>query len=166
MDAPALAYLLRLNPQVKSMAVNDKQIQVPQNEQQNQQIPKQQAAGVNGIRITRSLDDINAILHSELALPPELFVDKLANEGYLIYERNPKKQENRDVLVVGLTSPDICSENTLGWLKACWFEAMARLSLILLKAKLTKSDLDWVQADRSGNWRSFHHPIHKLALNP
>ncbi len=162
MDMPALAYLLRLNPRVRSMPVNDKQTQLPENEQQIQKVPRQREGGVNGIKITRSLDEIGGILQTELAFPSVMIADKLANEGYMIYERNPKKQENRDVLVVGLMSPDICSENTLGWLKACWFETMARLSLVLLKAKLTKSDLDWIHTDRSGDWKSFHYPIHQL----
>lgn len=162
MDVPALAYLLRLNPRVKSMSVNDKQIQLPENEQQIQKVPRQREGGVNGIKITRSLDEIGGILQTELAFPSVMVADKLANEGYMIYERNPKKQENKDVLVVGLMSPDICSENTMGWLKACWFEAMARLSLVLLKAKLTKSDLDWIHTDHSGDWKSFHYPIHQL----
>ncbi|MBT3467948.1 MAG: hypothetical protein HN996_12340 [Opitutae bacterium] len=162
MDAPGLAYLLRLNPRVRSMPENDKQIQLPESEPQIQQIQKQREGGVNGIKITRSLDDISAVLHSELANPDVMLTDKLVNEGYMIYERNPKKQENRDVLVVGLMSPDISSANTLGWLKACWFETMARLSLILLKAKLTKSDLDWIHADRSGNWRPMHYPIQRM----
>ncbi|MBL62108.1 MAG: hypothetical protein CMI30_01745 [Opitutae bacterium] len=163
MDPAALAFLLRLNPKVRSLSVNDQQMQLPENEQQIQPIQKQREGGVNGIKITRSLDDIGAILHSELAFPSLMLMDKLSNEGFMVNERNPKKQDNRDVLVVGLMSPDLCSENTLGWLKACWFDAMSRLSLVLLKAKLFKSELDWIQADRSGNWKSFHYPLEQLA---
>lgn len=163
LDVPSLAFLLRLKSKVRNVEVSNKPVQLPENEQQTQKILKQREGGVNGIKITRSLDEISGILNTELAFPPVMIADKLANSGYMIYERNPKKQENRDVLVAGLVSPDIYSENTLGWLKACWFETMARLSLILLKAKLTKSDLAWVYKNRAGVWGSYHYPIHKLS---
>jgi len=159
---PGLSLLLRLQPKVKGVDVEYKPIQLPEDTQPIQKILKQREGGVNGIKITRSLDDVNGILHSELALPDVVLMDKLANQGYMVYERNPRKQEIRDALIVGFLSPDLTMGNTLAWLKSCWLETMARLSLMLIKARLTKSDLGWIEPGRRGDWALVHKAVDPL----
>jgi len=162
-DMLSVAYLLRLSPRVKAPVEGAKQIHLPDCDQQIQQVLRQREGGVNGIKITNSLDDIDSMLHSELAYPDTMLLDKLANSGYMVYERNPKKQEQKDVLIVGVMPPNIGGDNTRAWLKGCWFETMARLSSILIRANLSKSDFSWIHSDPSGNPKFCEFPVRQFA---
>jgi hypothetical protein len=136
---------------------------MPDSDQETQKVLMQREGGINGIEIITSLDGVSAMLQSELAFPDTMLLDKLANSGYMVYERNPKKQEQKDVLIVGVMPPNIGGDNTRAWLKGCWFETMARLSSILIRANLSKSDFTWIHSGPSGKPKFCDFPVRQFA---
>lgn len=101
--------------------------------------------GLSGITLTRSPDDIGQIRQSELLYPPALRADRLLNTGYLITEREPKRQKLRDVLIVGMLPPHVGDPGSRAFVKTCWFNTLVILSQILFRHRLFDSEFWWLE---------------------
>lgn len=115
-----------------------------------------QEGGVRGIRVSRRLEDIHDILLSEFMNPEPLLIDRLLNTGYLIFEREPKREKLRDLLLMGIM-PDItrrqCDEQlqqsqlSADFAKVSWFNFAAHLGLLLRHYQLWQSEFRWIEGD-------------------
>lgn len=101
--------------------------------------------GVSGITLSRSPDDIGQIRQSEMLYPPVLRADRLLNTGYLITEREPKRQKLRDVLIVGMLPPQAGDPGSRAFVKTCWFNTLVILSQILFRHRLFDSEFWWLE---------------------
>ncbi len=115
--------------------------------------------GIDGIHRTRRLDDLPAMLKSELILPDVLLLDRLTHSGYLALRRPPLREKRRDVLVAGLLPalPPMGSRPgaavTTALVKASWVDTMLRLARWLLVVGLRKSEFLWIEGDAHGRFR-------------
>jgi len=168
MDPAALRLLLQLNPELST-------------EQQAKKLPRlvtplkrqrsltRKEGGVDGIRVTRRMDDINNILMSEFMNPDLLLADRILNTGYLAIERPPERVKLRDVLIAALMPADVQPGLTVDFLKACWFDCLMQLSILLRQHKLHKSEFRWIEGDpfdrvRSDVFLLENMPIFDVAL--
>jgi hypothetical protein len=121
-----------------------------------------QEGGVRGIRVSRRLEDIHNILLSEFMNPEPLLVDRLLNSGYLVFEREPKREKLRDMLLMGIMphcvrrqSSEIMQQSQLSadFAKVCWFNFAAHLGLLLRRYNLWQSEFRWLEGDA---WQRVH----------
>jgi hypothetical protein len=134
-----------------------------------------QEGGVRGIRTSRRLEDIHNILLSEFMIPEELLVDRLLNSGYLIYEREPKREKLRDMLLMGImpglvrhqTTEKQFSHNQLSadFAKTCWFNLAAHLGLLLRQYNLWRSEFRWIEGDLWDRIRVESHLLLEMEQN-
>lgn len=110
-----------------------------------QKSTRQKEGGIDGIHMTRSPEDLDSILLSELLYPSPLLEDRLFNTGYLAFERPPKRERVRDVLIAALAPVDRLTPLAVRFAQACWFECMMRLSLLLRQRRLVRSEFRWVE---------------------
>lgn len=153
MDPTALRLLLQLNPELAT-------------EQQAKKLPRlvtplkrqrslnRKEGGVDGIRVTRRMDDINNILMSEFMNPDILLADRILNTGYLAIERPPERVKLRDVLIAAFMPADVPCGLHVDFLKACWFDCLMQLSVILRQHNLHKSEFRWIEGDTFDRVRS------------
>lgn len=151
-DLPALGMLLRLDPNLDSNAAHAPKVRnlARQRQVYNRQLKE---GGIDGIRLTRDVDEIDTILLSEFLNPPLILGDRLANSGYLAIRREPKPVKLRDVLVAALAPGETRALASADLVKACWFDLMARLSLILRQNDLHQSEFRWIEGDAFGRER-------------
>lgn len=125
-----------------------------------------QEGGVRGIRVTRRLEDIHSIVLSELMNPKLLVADRLLNTGYLVFEREPKREKLRDMLLIGIM-PDLVrrqnsknlhqSQLSADFAKTCWFNFAAQLGLLLRQYNLWQSEFRWIEGDAWDRMRVESH---------
>ncbi|HSR67066.1 MAG TPA: hypothetical protein VLU25_03930 [Acidobacteriota bacterium] len=162
-DPAALALLLRLTPRLAE----------PQPPPERRPRPARAASpyrpalhrregGVEGVHITRRQEEIDSILISEYANPPLLLTERVLNTGYLALHRPPHKETLRDVLVAAFMPQPL--RGTLGgdFLKACWFECMSRLAMLLWQGGLRRSEFRWTEGDARGGARSHSYRLQAL----
>ncbi|HSR49457.1 MAG TPA: hypothetical protein VLV83_01440 [Acidobacteriota bacterium] len=162
-DPEALALLLRLTPPLPA----------PQPAPQRHPRPARASSpyrpalhrregGVEGVHITRRQEEIDSILISEYANPPLLLTERVLNTGYLALHRPPQRETLRDVLVAGFM-PDALRGTLSGdFLKACWFECMNRLALLLWQGGLRMSEFRWTEGDARGGARRHSYRLEAL----
>lgn len=121
--------------------------------------------GVAGIRVSRRLDDLDELSHSEHINAGLVLLDRLVNTGFLIRHRPPRRQRRRDCLIVGFM-PDPEHGPSCALAKASWFELILRLGVVLQAASLTRSDFLWVEAGRLGSIRSYDAALDMVAPAP
>lgn len=139
--------LLRLHPDLPPL---DRPNAPPQRSPvmlRHQRSQNSREEGIEGIRMTRSIEDIHHMRFSEYINPKAVFADRLVNTGYLASQRQSLREKLRDVLIVGLLAPGITSEISTNVVRACWFETMMQLSFMLRRHKLLHSEFRWVEAD-------------------
>ncbi len=146
MDPTALRLLLQLNPTlaIEQQAKKLPRLVTPLNRQRSL---TRKEGGVDGIRVTRRMDDINNILMSEFMNPDLLLADRILNTGYLAIERPPERVKLRDVLIAALMPADVQPGLTVDFLKACWFDCLMQLSVLLRQHKLHRSEFRWIEGD-------------------
>ncbi|MCW2243156.1 hypothetical protein [Azospirillum canadense] len=105
--------------------------------------------GVAGIRATRSIDDVDDMLVSEFANERLILLDRLVNTGFLVRHRPPRRQNRRDVLLVGAL-PLGARDAARRLAKVSWIDTMARLAPVLQSSGLPRSDFAWLDGDRLG----------------
>lgn len=151
-DLPALGMLLRLDPELSSAATHAPKVRNLARQRQiyNRQLKE---GGIDGIRLTQDVDEIDTILLSEFLNPPLILADRLANSGFLAIRRQPKPVKLRDVLVAALMPGETRTQPSADLVKACWFDCMARLSLILRQNDLHQSEFRWIEGDAFGRER-------------
>lgn len=118
--------------------------------------------GMAGLRVSHSLDEIDQMTSSELVNPPAILVDRILNTGFLTFEREPRRQRMRDVLVVAILPYDVTHQTQQGGrtsqagdlLKACWFNCMTALGKILLLNRLQISEFRMIEGDAFGRMRA------------
>ena len=107
--------------------------------------------GLAGIQLSRRPEDIHNLLLSEFLNPKPLLADRLVNTGFLVHQRKPKLEKRRDVFMAAVLPPETCSELTVDFLKACWFEAVVHLSLLLRRYGFDRSEFRWIEGNPLGN---------------
>lgn len=101
---------------------------------------KPKEGGVEGIRLSRSVDDIEDALPSEMCLPREAMLVKLAEDGFLVKHRPPFRQPKRDLLLIGMIGNDTDSAGLQ--LAICAFaDACVRLWTMLRSSATPRADL-------------------------
>ncbi|MCB0107661.1 MAG: hypothetical protein KDE53_17190, partial [Caldilineaceae bacterium] len=153
MDPTALRLLQQLNPALTSEQQAKKlpRLVTPLKRQRSQ---TRKEGGVDGIRVTRRMDDINNILLSEFMHPRLLLLDRILNTGYLAIERPPERVKLRDVLIAALMPGDLQPTLHVDFLKACWFDCMMQVSVLLRHHKLHQSEFRWIEGDPFDQVRS------------
>ena len=100
--------------------------------------------GVVGVVRSRRLEDLNDILHSELAMPKQIRVQRLFDEGFMVRHRPPTRRPARDLIVFGIceakrTTAAACLA------KAAWIDASMRIRLVLAQMRTEKSEICWCE---------------------
>jgi hypothetical protein len=118
--------------------------------------------GVQGVRHTRREADFGSMVLTEFLNPRELLVERLLNSGYVIHERRPRRERQRDVLIAGILPPDLSGRINASFVKACWLDAMARLARLFANARLRDTEFRWLEGDKLGRVRSRSFPLPQL----
>ncbi len=148
-DAETVALLLRLDPALGPMVRPPAHSRRPQRAALQTSGVRPREGGVAGIRTTRTMDDINDMVTSEFTNHPLILLDRLVNSGFMVRHRPPRRQNRRDVLLVGAMPSG--SRDSAGRLaKVSWIDTMARIAPLLQDAGLPRSDFAWLDGDRLG----------------
>ncbi len=105
--------------------------------------------GVTGVVHSRRVEDLDDILVSELALPPQVLLQRVLEEGFSIRHRPPLRRPNRDLISLGL------DESTSSHCAACiarsaWLDATLRLALGLAGSGQERSEFGWCHFPANG----------------
>lgn len=101
---------------------------------------KPKEGGIEGIRLSRSLDDIEDALPSERCLPREAILVKLAEDGFLVKHRPPFRQPKRDLLMIGMIGDETDGPG-LGLAICAFADACVRLWTLLGASATPRADL-------------------------
>ncbi|MCP4111364.1 MAG: hypothetical protein GY749_38515 [Desulfobacteraceae bacterium] len=153
-EPTALAFLLRLEPDMADSKQDMQRLQRQTSPLKHRKIHKLKQEGVDGIHITRRDDDLNNILLSEFINDELLLTDRLINTGYFAIQREPKREKLRDVLVAAVVPGYFQNSLNMDFVKACWFDALMRFSLVLRGKEMLKSQFRWIEGDRFGHART------------
>jgi hypothetical protein len=148
-DPETVALLTHLEPVLGPMQVQRTRArQLRRSDMQSAGV-RPREGGVTGIRMSRSMDDLNDMLVSEFTNDPVIMLDRLVNSGFMVRHRPPFQQNRRDVLLVG--AMPLGARDTVGRLaKVAWIDMVARLAPLLQGAGLQLSDFIWLDGDRMG----------------
>jgi len=106
-----------------------------------------QNPGVDGIRTTTRLDDLNRMLTTEYLYPDILRLDRLLNEGFWILKRPPKPIKLRDALIIGVCPPESFVQLSRPFIQTCWFDFVRFISVLLRYNGLDRSEFRWIEGD-------------------
>lgn len=146
-DPAAAALLFRLTPQVPPISPRSRTPKPVKSPLKHRESPKHREGGFSGIRMTRQPEDMEDILISEFLNPPLLLADRLVNSGYLALKRKPRQEKLKDVLVAALVPRQVNEQLSGDFIKAAWFDFIARLGLLLGRHKLLQSQFRWLEGD-------------------
>lgn len=153
-DAVSLALLLGLDPKKapgEEAIQAVKQLPLPIRRHVSRHIRED---GLDGVHFTQRIEEIDHALISEFQLGPLLLADRLLNTGFLALERQPRREKRRDVLLAALM-PWAPETSVVGaFTKACWFQAVLRLSIILREHQLHNTEFRWIESDPLGRMRT------------
>ncbi|MEM7132691.1 MAG: hypothetical protein AAF702_40690 [Chloroflexota bacterium] len=163
MDPVALRLLLTLNPSLSTAQTAKKlpRLVTPLNRQRSL---TRKEGGVDGVHMTRRIEDINNILISELLNPTPVLADRILNTGFLAIERPPERVKLRDVLIAALMPADVQQGMSADFLKACWFDCLMHLSVLLRQHKLHQSEFRWIEGDSFDRVRSSVYHLGNLPI--
>jgi hypothetical protein len=113
----------------------------------NRRSPGPNQESVEGIVQTIREADLGSIVPSEFLNPKELLADRLTQTGYFIYERRPHREKLRDALVACVMPYQTRQLASGAFVKACWFDCMANLGILLANSKLYQSEFRWIEED-------------------
>jgi hypothetical protein len=145
-DALSVAIFYRMDAMPKSLQEYENLQRLPVRFRQ-QRTPRRREEGLSGVTLSRSLEDVDRLLLSELMYPPAIRADRLLNTGYLVTERNPKQEKLRDVLIVGVLPPHTGELTSRAFVKTCWFNTMMILAQVLVRHRLINSEFWWIEGD-------------------
>ena len=152
-DPSALGLLLRLKPvlaKTKQLSLHPKPMIDPV---KHREVSKIKEGGISGIFVTRRQEDMGDILLSEFINPPAVLADRLMNNGYFALRRQTKREQLRDVLIVGLMPEDVKPKLAADFVKACWFDFIARFGVMLVRSRMVRSEFRWLEGDAFGRVR-------------
>jgi hypothetical protein len=118
--------------------------------------------GVEGVVMSRRVDDLPDMLMSEHLHPAPVRLDRLLNSGYMTRHRPPRRTPPRDMLVIGLSLLRDPGEGA-GAARAAWFDVVNRLCLELVRDGVSRVDLGWSEADSSGREKAAACALDSLA---
>lgn len=147
---PALSLLLGIHPPLphhETLTIHPK---THVNPIKNRPVKRLTEGGFSGIHISRGLEDMGDILLSEFLNPPAVLADRLINNGYLTLQRETKREQLRDVLIVGMLPASITPKPSVDFIKACWFDFIARFGFLLYRCRLLRSEFRWLEGDSIG----------------
>ncbi|MCP4214606.1 MAG: hypothetical protein GY765_08110 [bacterium] len=163
-DPIAAALMLRLRPKVAALKPLARTPKPATSPLKHRESLKKKEGGFSGIRITRRAEDMEDILISEFLNPPILLADRLINSGYLALRRKPRHEKLRDLLLVALMPGEVQPRLNVDFIKACWFDFVTRLGLLLGRHKLLGSRFRWVEGDALGRNRGCTFNLDDLPL--
>lgn len=114
-----------------------------------QVIRRAREAGFTGVYTTRD-PDLRDMLTSELLNPTEVWLDRVLNTGYQAFEREPKREHLRHVLIVGVMPATLGAMADV--VKAAWHEACLRLMPQLIEAGLSRSEFRLLDGGPARTW--------------
>lgn len=132
----------------------------------NERRGRAQQEGVAGIRVAHGLDQIHGMLQSEYMNPPLLLADRIANTGYLAYERHAHRESLRHLKLITLLPPTLARQPTGAFVKSAWYHFAARSAWLLCQQTLRKSDYIWVEGDALARIRSLRRHLADLPRIP
>ena len=106
--------------------------------------------GVDGIHHTRRPEDLDGILLSEFINPDHILAERLLNTGFFATRRQPRREPLRDVMITAILPADPALNPALSLAKACWFECMLHLSLLLRRQGMGRGAFRWLQGNALG----------------
>ncbi len=104
-----------------------------------------QQDGVVGVRRSRSVEDLAAILPGQLSAPLPILAQRLLDEGFAVYDRPPPRQEPNNLLAVML-APDPAECRGLSILRAAWWLFAARGTSLFGMAGVDEVRIAWSQS--------------------
>ena len=110
--------------------------------------------GFSGIFITRRQEDIGDILLSEFINPPVVLSERLTGSGFMALRRQPKRENLRDMLLVGIMPGEIGPKPSADFIKGCWMDLLSRLGMVLVQTGRMRSEFRWIEGDRFGGEKS------------
>ncbi len=119
-------------------------------------------AGADGVFVTRSPEDMQRMLVSEMSYPEIERLDRLFNSGFFAIERPPKPVRLRDILVVGLFPGTNGLQTSDIFSKTCWFEFLLHFSRLLKQSDMSRSELRWIEGDVYRRIRSISMMVNDL----
>lgn len=152
-DPAALALLLRLRAGKPTVRRRLQKQQRFTSTSKHRQMRNRKEGGINGIQITRRAEDLDGMLLSEFINPELILSDRLANTGYFALQRQPKREMLRDVLLGAILPLGPKHGLIADFIKACWFEAVLHLSLLLRRHGMSSSEFRWTEGSPFGNTR-------------
>lgn len=163
--APDLALFLGLRPDYEFTRALPQRDLLPLNRPDLQAL-YQPDAGTDGIHVTRNPQEFHRMLLSEWFYPDEIRLDRLVNTGFLATKRPPRPVRLRDVLVVGLLPGEVSRYPTGIFVKSCWFELLNRITQLLQRAGLDRSELRWLEGGHAGQVMTQTLLLHELPDAP
>lgn len=109
--------------------------------------------GVDGIKQTHSLSDLQNMLISERLYPLPLLADRILNSGFMAHRRPPQRERRRDTLIVGLLPGSLQGTPSTAFVKTCWCEALCRLGAYLTERGMSACEFRWIEGNPLGHWR-------------
>lgn len=161
-DPSALGLLLRIRPYLqksRSLPQLHRSLNVPL---QHREISRLKEGGFSGIHITRRIDDMGDILLSEFINPPAVLADRIINNGFLAVRRQTKREQLRDVLVVGIMPGHVTPKLSRDFIKTCWLDFISRFGMMLIQSKQVRSEFRWLEGDALDRVSSSHFLLQDL----
>lgn len=146
-EPSALDLLLHLKPDIspsKRRAQHSLRLTIASGHRRN---PRLKEGGIEGIRVSRRIEDMDSMLLSEYTYPEIIRLDRLVNTGFLALQRESRDQRMRDVLIAALMPGQVRARLSADLVKACWFDCVIRLSPILCRYRLYQSEFWWIEGD-------------------
>lgn len=162
-DVADYAYLDGTRVQVTLNTKPTRNRALKQNIRTHQRLRRQQEGGIEGIRLSRNLEEVDHMLYSEFIHPKAVMAERLLNSGYLVTSRKPKRQELRDVLVVAVF-PEVMPQAQRRFLQSCWFDYSVKIAHLLYQAGLKNSRIAWLGLDPAFNWKTHIADLASLPL--
>lgn len=145
-DPSALSLLLDLEPNPSSEHCSQ-HLPHPSVHHGHRRNPLERGGGIDGVRFSNRETDIEHMLPSEWTYPELIRIDRMINDGFLIFERESKHERARDALFAALMPGQVRATLTADFVKACWFDCIMRFGLLLRQSRLHQSEFRWVEGD-------------------
>lgn len=146
-DLTAFRLVMELHPhvtQAKSITLPNRPMLQPL---KHQIMSKSQEGGYSGIHVTRRQEYLGDILLSEFINPPLVLAERLTNDGFLALNRQPKRENLRDVFLAALMPAHIQPSLSHHFIKTLWLDFLSRISILLIQAKRMRSEFRWIEGD-------------------
>ena len=149
-EPTALSLFLRLKPNQPEIRQGRRRARRLSRSPVHRDVRHRREGGLQGIHLTRKIEDMDSILLSEMANPEIILKDRMLNTGFFALQRPPKREKKRDVLLAALAPIPPRQRLVADFVKACWFEALLHLSIPLRQGEMAKSEFRWSEGPLFG----------------